>query len=187
MQPRTLAFATVGIFALCSSSALAQGHGGDSYQGGDTVAYRSGGGTDGDRSMSSGGGYRGSSYGSGQGYRPGYYRGSGGDHGWYGPSVGIYLGAPWYWGLGGMSSYPDYANAGGYGTGYVEYPVVDVGAYQSYAPLAAPPTYVAQAPASSNYWYYCADPAGYYPQIQQCNNAWMPIAPQNVPPVPPSR
>jgi hypothetical protein len=34
-------------------------------------------------------------------------------------------------------------------------------------------------PEPSYYWYYCEDPAGYYPYIQQCNVEW-----QAVPPTP---
>ncbi len=29
------------------------------------------------------------------------------------------------------------------------------------------------------YWYYCLNPAGYYPDIQDCPNGWMPVAPQS--------
>ena len=36
---------------------------------------------------------------------------------------------------------------------------------------------VAPAPASS-YWYYCTDPAGYFPYVQSCNRAWMAVIPQ---------
>ena len=24
-------------------------------------------------------------------------------------------------------------------------------------------------------WYYCADPAGYYPYVTQCNTYWQPV------------
>src|ERR1700681_633280 len=27
------------------------------------------------------------------------------------------------------------------------------------------------------YWYYCADPEGYYPYVQNCPTAWMLVAP----------
>ena len=40
-------------------------------------------------------------------------------------------------------------------------------------PLAGAPA----APAS-NYWYYCTDPAGYYPYVGSCNQAWIPVVPQ---------
>ncbi|MET0961684.1 MAG: hypothetical protein ABWY05_02545 [Noviherbaspirillum sp.] len=58
-----------------------------------------------------------------------------------------------------------------------------------YAPplAAAPaaPTYYLQqdpAPPPGGYWYYCRDPQGYYPQIQQCPTPW-----QQVPAQPPNR
>ena len=38
------------------------------------------------------------------------------------------------------------------------------------------------APSANNYWYYCTDPAGYFPYVQSCNKAWMPVVPQAVPP-----
>ena len=36
----------------------------------------------------------------------------------------------------------------------------------------------AAAPAPSNYWYYCTEPAGYFPYVQNCNRAWIPVTPQ---------
>jgi hypothetical protein len=30
----------------------------------------------------------------------------------------------------------------------------------------------------ANYWYYCASPAGYFPYVQQCASAWIPVIPQ---------
>ena len=41
---------------------------------------------------------------------------------------------------------------------------------------AAPPV---QAPT---YWYYCPNPQGYYPYIQQCPNGWMQVVPPTTPP-----
>ena len=32
-------------------------------------------------------------------------------------------------------------------------------------------------PPASAYWYYCEDPQGYYPQVQQCSGDWQPVAP----------
>jgi hypothetical protein len=29
----------------------------------------------------------------------------------------------------------------------------------------------------SNYWYYCRDPAGYYPEVPTCPSAWLPVVP----------
>jgi hypothetical protein len=48
----------------------------------------------------------------------------------------------------------------------------------------APPVVVA-APAppvytqASQYWYYCQDPAGYYPAVPQCPTQWLQVAPQS--------
>lgn len=50
-----------------------------------------------------------------------------------------------------------------------------------------PPVYVERgetagpAPRASDSWYYCADPQGYYPYVEQCPGGW-----QAVPPRPPA-
>jgi hypothetical protein len=36
------------------------------------------------------------------------------------------------------------------------------------------------APAPTVYWYYCTEPAGYFPYVQNCNRAWVPVLPQSV-------
>jgi hypothetical protein len=30
-------------------------------------------------------------------------------------------------------------------------------------------------PYATQYWYYCQNPAGYYPYIQQCSTNWQPV------------
>jgi len=35
--------------------------------------------------------------------------------------------------------------------------------------------------AATVLWYYCTDPAGYFPYVQSCNRAWIPVVPQSVP------
>lgn len=42
------------------------------------------------------------------------------------------------------------------------------------------PPVIVQQPAPPQYWYYCADPAGYYPYVAQCRVNW-----QQVPASPP--
>jgi len=44
--------------------------------------------------------------------------------------------------------------------------------------------FVAQAPAPTppTLWYYCTEPAGYFPYVQNCNRAWITVTPQSVPP-----
>lgn len=88
--------------------------------------------------------------------------------GWYGPGLGIYLGGPIYWG--GVWPYA-------YG-----YPYPYSYSYPVYVP-SAPPVYIEQnAPAAPvGYWYYCEEPAGYYPYVRECSRAWITVVPQNVP------
>ncbi len=42
-----------------------------------------------------------------------------------------------------------------------------------------PPVYIQRPPAL---WYYCQNPAGYYPYVQSCSQAWIPVDPATVPP-----
>ena len=32
---------------------------------------------------------------------------------------------------------------------------------------------------SSNYWYYCPNPQGYYPYVKECQGGWMTVVPQS--------
>jgi hypothetical protein len=41
-----------------------------------------------------------------------------------------------------------------------------------------PPVYTQQPPADPNYWYYCENPKGYYPYVQNCPGGWMKVVPQ---------
>ena len=51
------------------------------------------------------------------------------------------------------------------------------------AVVAAPPVYVqlppvvAGQPPAAQYWYYCDNPQGYYPYVQQCPGGWRQVAP----------
>ncbi len=102
-----------------------------------------------------------------------------------GPRVGVVIGGgfgPWY------SPYY-YGGPVGYGYGY-GYPY---GYSPYYAPVVvsppAPITYVEQgqsagdssqlqpAQGQGGAWYYCADPQGYYPYVQQCRNGWQRVSP----------
>ena len=43
-------------------------------------------------------------------------------------------------------------------------------------PYVPPVQYLpAPAPALVEYWYYCANPPGYYPYVPQCATAWQPV------------
>lgn len=39
------------------------------------------------------------------------------------------------------------------------------------------PTYQQPPQATQQYWYYCQDPPGYYPYVQQCPRGWQPVSP----------
>lgn len=44
----------------------------------------------------------------------------------------------------------------------------------------APPTYIERTPVqqqSTGVWYYCANPKGYYPYVQNCPGGWRPVTP----------
>jgi hypothetical protein len=89
---------------------------------------------------------------------------------WYGPRVGFYYGAPLYY----RYPYP-YA----YRYGYAPPPPPAPGYYD-----APPARDYGPPPASSEpqqeSWYYCQDPQGYYPYVQDCRGEW-----QAVPSMPP--
>jgi hypothetical protein len=71
------------------------------------------------------------------------------------------------------------------GWGYPSYPSTVV--VTPPAVVATPPvvTYVerseqaaAETPAAG-YWYWCAEPSGWYPQIAECPGGWQPVAPRS--------
>lgn len=43
-----------------------------------------------------------------------------------------------------------------------------------------PPVYIEQAvTARDAYWYYCESARRYYPEVQQCQEAWLPVLPRS--------
>lgn len=111
----------------------------------------------------------------GHGHRHGHSHG----HARFGVTIGVPLAFPNYY----------YYNGPGYAyPPHYYYPP----AYYTYPPAtvvvpAAPPVYIERAPQTSvpqasaqlapGYWYYCNDPAGYYPSIAECPGGWQQIAP----------
>ncbi|MGA9991471.1 MAG: hypothetical protein WBP86_03965 [Thiobacillaceae bacterium] len=81
----------------------------------------------------------------------------------------MFIGAPLFWGF----DYP-------YPYAYY-YPPYETSWYPP------PATYIEQGdeeaalPLESGYWYYCTNPPGYYPYVQQCPAGWRPVAPQPPP------
>jgi len=113
----------------------------------------------------------------------GHYHG-----GFYGPRFGLGVGVGLGVGL-ALEGWPYYSPYGYYPYGY--YP------YAAYPPVvvtqAAPTVYMEQgnaapaqdggqpsaAPAqSSNDWYYCRKPAGYYPYVRSCADGWQRVPSQ---------
>lgn len=114
-------------------------------------------------------------------------------HGHVRSSVGIYVGGP-YWG--GYWGDPFWYGPR-YGWPYSPY-------YYDPFPRTVvierePPVYIQReqvqtapaAPAASvnqpSLWYYCPKPAGYYPYVPKCDQAWIPVDPRTVPPQAPPR
>jgi hypothetical protein len=130
------------------------------------------------------------------GGRGGWHGGGGrGGHGGGGYGRGGY-GRGWHGGGGYGHGYKSYY--GGYGRGYYGYgyPRVVVGVglpafgwgwpyygygYGWYGPPAytyAPPAPVyVQRPAAAEYWYYCESEEGYYPDVPDCPEEWVPVPP----------
>src|ERR1700761_5069172 len=88
------------------------------------------------------------------GWHAGYWH-----NGWYGGRFGWWwvAGGNWYW-----YNAPVYPYPGAVSEVYVTPP----------ATVAAPP-----AAAAPQMWYYCDNPAGYYPYVQTCSQPFRPVAP----------
>ena len=103
-----------------------------------------------------GGGYRGGWY----GYRGGWYGG------WYGPSIGLYVGGP---GIGAGAGRMPMAIRMPIRTRSTRRATLST----TMADVRRGGLVHISAPDPSanpaNYWYYCADPAGYYPYVQNCS------------------
>jgi hypothetical protein len=138
--------------------APAHGHGGARWTGG---PYRPGYGYGGWRYVYPG-------YGYGYGYGYGFGLGLG-----YGSGWALTTAWPWYWGA--PSYYPGGYLAPGYPTLWLDEDLSYV--QQPQAEIVAP-----QSNRGATYWYYCTEPAGYYPYVQQCAKPWIAVQPNAVPP-----
>ncbi len=89
------------------------------------------------------------------------WRGGHWNHGWHDGRFG------WWWNVG--PSWYDYP-----------YPV-----YPYPQPYVPPAVIVQQppipAPPPTQFWYYCDNPAGYYPYVQSCPTPWRPVPAQPSP------
>lgn len=92
-------------------------------------------------------------------------------HGYYGPRVGFYFGAPYPW----YAPPPYY-----YSPPVVYQPVVTVReaptVYIEQDEVAAPVVQPRQA-FEAGYWYYCQERRAYYPTVTSCPGNWQKVAP----------
>jgi hypothetical protein len=96
----------------------------------------------------------------------GHGHGHGGHHGGH-ASLGLYFGVP--------LATPYYYPPAYYYPPRYYYPAPVV------VTPAAPTYYLQQdtpPPPAAGYWYYCRDPQGYYPQVQQCPTPWQQVPAQ---------
>jgi hypothetical protein len=149
MKHMTWAIVVVGLLLAGSTLPVEAAGGGGGFHGG-------------------GGGYSGGGRYHGGG---GGWHGGGGGWGWHGG--GVVIVGPGFWG-------PWW-----YGGGYPYYPYPYYSdPYYATPPVAVqqdPSVYIQQSqsqPQQPNYWYYCQNPQGYYPYVQQCSGGWMTVVPQ---------
>jgi len=109
-----------------------------------------------------------------QGHGHGGGHGGGDRHGGGGWHGGGWHGGGWYGGIGlGWWGWPYYLDWPYYPYTYYPPPV-----YQAPVVIPQAPVVIQQAPATSaqsSFWYYCANPKGYYPYVQSCQGAWQPV------------
>jgi hypothetical protein len=113
----------------------------------------------------------GGSHGGGGGWHGGGGGWHGGGGGWHG---GGWHGGNWWWGPGiAAGVFAGAALADTYGYGY-PYGYGDPSPYDYPPSQYAAPGYAPTA-SSAAYWYYCQNPAGYYPYVQRCRTQWQPV------------
>jgi hypothetical protein len=95
--------------------------------------------------------------------------GDGGFHGGGGHRGGAHFGGGFHGGW--------HHGWNGFGVGVLGVPDYDWEAYEEAYPYDYGAPYYPASPsvAMSSYWYYCQNPAGYYPYVQQCSGAWQPV------------
>jgi hypothetical protein len=77
--------------------------------------------------------------------------------GWYGPPPYVYGPPPAYY--------------------YAPPPPIYVAPTTTYVVPAPAPPPVVQGSAPASVWYYCDNPAGYYPYVANCGSPWRPVQP----------
>ena len=101
-------------------------------------------------------------------------------------SVGIGIGAPGYYGAWGPGWWPAPWYAVPPPVIVAPPPVVQY-PYAPWPTYAPPPVEVRPlGPPPPSFWYYCRNPAGYYPNVPDCPEGWTPVPaePPRAPPHP---
>ena len=173
IKPLFLAWLIALLIGLGSSGlSFADGDGGDGGDGGDDAGMDDGGDGEDDGMDHDGGGHHGG------------HDGHGGHHGHHGGHHNHIIYGGW-----GPGFYP------GYGFGAFGYFPPYYPPFYGYPRVAvqptAPPVYIEQqnppaAPAASastsqpgaRYWHYCQGEGGYYPDVKECPEGWVQVAPQ---------
>jgi hypothetical protein len=148
---RSTAAAALSVAVLCQpnfASAAPHGGGGGSHGGG---GFHGGG------FGFHGGGFHGG------GFHAGGFHGGGFRSGWHGGFAGTHtgFGGEGHWNYGWHNGRYGYWWGNGLGTYEGSYPDYS---YYDYS-----------QPYASQTWYYCSDPAGYYPYVTQCNTGWQTV------------
>ena len=181
------------LFLVGAGIAAAQSRGGGGHGGGmGGGGMQGGGGWSGGHGGSSwsGGGWHGGGNWNG-GWHGGNWNGGWHGGGWRG---GVWFGFPgtWWWpayypygaypyyGYAGYPYYGGYYGGGYYGASTYGDPG-DVVYIQRDAAPAGPSAPAMRNSAPGEYSYYCIDPPGYYPQVQQCTKAWLKVVPDGSP------
>jgi hypothetical protein len=154
----SIAAVLLGAAVLCQPDLALAAHGGGGGHGGGFHGggFHGGGFHRGGFGGFHGGGFHGEAFHGG-----GFHRGVAGGHYGYGYGHGDH----WYHGWHG-GSYGWWLVGPGLAWTYYDYPW---GFYPDYG------YYDYTQPYASQIWYYCSDPAGYYPYVTQCNTGWLPV------------
>jgi hypothetical protein len=96
--------------------------------------------------------------------------------GWHGPGAAAWHGGHWHHGWYG-SRFGWWWVVPGLGWTFYSAPIYP---YPEPPPLPPPPAAAPAGPppGAPPTWYYCADPAGYYPHVQRCTVPWQPVPAQ---------
>lgn len=101
--------------------------------------------------------------------------------GYWGPRVGVYYGGPGYWGgwPGAWGAWPG-VWAASYAYPYNVAPMVINSAPQTQLFMQQEPAAIVspQVTPELSYWYYCTQPAGYFPYVKDCSEPWLKVVPQ---------